>query len=361
MTSHTTSMERVVAALSHREPDRVPLFLLFGCAAAREIGLSVREYTSRPDLVAEAQIMLRRKYGTDCLYGFIYAAVETEAMGGDLLYLDEAPPLAGAPIFSSGKDIRAFEPPKPEEAPSLRRVLDAIAEMQRRSGNEAPIIGVVISPFSLPIMQMGFERYLDLLGNVLHGVETARELLDELLRKNLHFCEAWARAQIAAGAHALVYFDPVSSPTMVPGELFDVGKRTARLALEALRATGAPMACHFASGRSGALVDDLVDIGFSAMSASMDEDLAELKKKAAGRIALVGNLDGISMRHWTPVEAERRVRAAVEAAGPGGGFLLSDQHGEIPWQVPETVISAISDAARRWGTYPIRREEADGE
>ncbi len=40
----TTSMDRVLMAMSHREPDRVPVFLLTTMHGARELGLGIREY-----------------------------------------------------------------------------------------------------------------------------------------------------------------------------------------------------------------------------------------------------------------------------------------------------------------------------
>lgn len=39
--------------------------------------------------------------------------------------------------------------------------------------------------------------------------------------------------------------------------------------------------------------------------------------------------------------------------GNGGGFILSDNHGEIPWQVPDEVLMAISEAVHKWGRYPL--------
>jgi len=62
------------------------------------------------------------------------------------------------------------------------------------------------------------------------------------------------------------------------------------------------------------------------------------------------------MRRWSPDRAEAEVKAAIAAAGRGGGFILSDNHGEIPWQVPENVLIAISEATRRWGRYPLEIE-----
>jgi uroporphyrinogen decarboxylase len=68
---------------------------------------------------------------------------------------------------------------------------------------------------------------------------------------------------------------------------------------------------------------------------------------------VLGNLNGIEMRRWRAEETENKVREAIAQAGPGGGFILSDNHGEIPWQVSDETLLAIGETVRRWGSYPI--------
>jgi uroporphyrinogen decarboxylase len=84
--ANMTSMQRVLTTLGHKEPDRVPLFLLLTMHGAKELGLSIKDYFSRADYVAEGQLRLREKYGHDCLYSFFYARVEVEAWGGEVIY-----------------------------------------------------------------------------------------------------------------------------------------------------------------------------------------------------------------------------------------------------------------------------------
>ncbi|HSO82907.1 MAG TPA: methylcobamide--CoM methyltransferase MtbA, partial [Thiocapsa sp.] len=62
----------------------------------------------------------------------------------------------------------------------------------------------------------------------------------------------------------------------------------------------------------------------------------------------------------TGLQVAMRTLAAIKgpvairfASGHGGGFILSDNHGEIPYQVPEDTLLAISEAVHRWGTYPL--------
>jgi hypothetical protein len=72
MKTTMTSMERVLTTLSHQEPDRVPLFLLATMHGAKELGMSIQEYFSKAENVAEWQIRINKKYGTDCFYKVIY-------------------------------------------------------------------------------------------------------------------------------------------------------------------------------------------------------------------------------------------------------------------------------------------------
>jgi uroporphyrinogen decarboxylase len=108
-----------------------------------------------------------------------------------------------------------------------------------------------------------------------------------------------------------------------------------------------------ASGRCLPIIGDIADTGTAVVGVSTLEDLAVLKATANKRVSLLGNLNGIEMRHWTAQQAEAQVKKAICQAGPGGGLLLGDNHGEIPWQVPEDVLIAIGNAVERWGTYPL--------
>jgi uroporphyrinogen decarboxylase len=345
-----TSLQRVLTTLGHREPDRVPLFLLVTMHGAKELGVSIQEYFSNPDLVVAGQLRLRAKYRHDCLYGFFYAPLETEAFGGEVIFRDDGPPNSGEPIIRTLDQIRQLSPPRVEDTPCLRKVLSALTQLKIQAAGEAPVIGVVMSPFSLPVMQLGFERYLDVL--LEHP-----DLFAALMKVNVEFCVAWANAQLAAGATAICYFDPISSTTIVPRDLFlQTGKAVAR---EVIARIQGPVAYHLASGACGPILPDLAETGAAVVGISAAEDLSALKRSAAGKISLLGNLNGIAMRRWTPAETEAIVKTAIAQAGPGGGFILSDNHGEIPFQVPDSTLMAISEAVFRWGTYPLTWTSAD--
>ena len=351
MTGTVTSLDRVLATLGHNEPDRVPLFLTLTMHGALELGMGLREYFSRGENVAEGQMRLREKYRNDFYYAFLYAPLEVEAWGGEVIFRDDGPANSGEPIVTDVERIRTLEPPDVATSAVLARALAAISLLKDRT-SAVPIVGVVMSPFSLPVMQLGLEAYIEVM-------EWRPDLFERLMAVNEEFCVSWANAQLAAGATAICYFDPVSSTTIVSPERYRASG--SKVASRTLARIQGPTATHFASGLCSRILDDVVATGTAIVGVSADEDLPALKRAAAGRVTLLGNLNAIEMRHWSAQEAEAKVKAAIAAAGRGGGFVLSDNHGEIPVQVPEAVLREVAEAAHRWGSYPLSWAEEAGE
>lgn len=339
------SLTRVLRALGHEEPDKVPLFLLLTLHGAKELKTSIQDYFSKAENVVEGQLKLRKKYRNDCIYTFFYAPIETEAMGGKVIFRPEAPPNSGNPLLKTEQDILNFTPPIIEESVQLTKVVDATRLLKNEVKDQVPIIGVVMSPFSLPVMQMGYDKYFDLMIN-------NKDLFDLLMQKNIEFCKNWANAQLEAGATAICYFDPVSSPSMItPKQYRAMGYK---IACETIAAINGPTATHFASGAALPIMSDVKKTGTAVVGVSCKEDLVHLKEQTTGALTLLGNLNGIEMVNWSEEEAENEVKNIIQKAGKNGGLIISDTHGEIPYQVTDKTLFAIRNAVDKWGTYPLK-------
>lgn len=340
------SFERTMAAISHTEPDRVPLFLLLSLYGAKEINIPIKSYFSKPENVMNAQLRMKNKFKNDCIYTFSYAPIEVEAFGGEVIFVDDGPPNSGEPFIKSIEQISQIEVPKVMDTTCLKRVLEATALLKGAVGNETPIIGVVMSPFSLPVMQLGFEKYLELM-----YFRTPE--FDRLMQINQEFCVAWANAQLEAGATAICFFDPLASPNMIERDKYlATGHRIARQTISRIKG---PTATHLASGIALPVIDDIIDTGSAVLGFSADDDLVEIKKASRNKICLLGNLNGVDMVNWSAKKIDDEVKNIIDKAGSGGGLILSDNHGEIPWQVPEQVLLEISEAVSRHGIYPLKQ------
>jgi uroporphyrinogen decarboxylase len=338
------SMERVLSALSHQEGDRVPLYLPLTIYGAKEFKMPIQKYFADPERVFEGQMHMMNKYEGDFVSAFNYASLETEAFGGGTYFVNEGPPNAAAPFISTLKDIENLQVPKPEESAPLLKMLRTTELLKAELGETVPIVGVAMSPFSLPIMQMGFGRYIELFYN-------ESEAFELLMQKNIEFCINWSNAQLKAGATIICYFDPMSSPSIISP--VDYNNWGSKIAKEVLGEIKGPTITHFASGRVLPILERLQETGTEVVSASILEDLQFLKEKVRGKIVVAGNLNAIEMCSWTPKQAEQKVRETIRAGAAGGGFVLTDNHGEIPFQVPEDVLLSISRAVKDYGNYPL--------
>ncbi len=337
-------MERLLTALSFKEADKIPLFLLLTVHGAKELGISIKDYFSKSSHVVKGQLKMLSKYRNDCIYSFFYAPSEVEAWGAEVLYTEDGPPNSGEPFIKKIDEIRFLEPPKVSESSCLIKQLDAVSDLKKEVKDTVPIIGVVMSPFSLPVMQLGFDKYLDLL----YGYPS---LFERLIHINKIFCIEWANAQIHAGASAIVYFDPVSSTTVVDKKLsLEKGLPIAKDVLSKIKG---PAAIHFASGRCEKIAEDVSAIGAVGIGISSLDDLSSLKKKTYGKASLIGNLNGIEMRRWTPAQTEQKIKELIRQGAAGGGLVISDHHGELPYFITDEILFAMRDAVDKWGKYPL--------
>lgn len=341
-TNTMSSMQRVLTTLGHQEPDRIPFFLLLSMHGARELGVSIEEYFSKSEHVVEGQLRMLNKYKHDCLYPFFYTPLEVEAFGAEVLFYEDGPPNAGAPIIQKKSEISSLTAPAVTETACLLRVLETIHALKEKAGTETPIIAVVVSPFSLPVMQMGLPGYIELLYE-------EPDLFSKLMAVNKQFCTSWANAQLQAGATAICYFNPMASPTMITRDMYL--KTGFQVDMQTLTQIQGPTAFHLASGNALPIINDLAATGTAAVGVSCLEDITAIKEACRNKLTIIGNLNGVEMRRWTPSQAEKTVKDLIAAAADGGGFILSDNHGEIPWQVDEEILLAISDAVHKWGCY----------
>jgi len=106
------------------------------------------------------------------------------------------------------------------------------------------------------------------------------------------------------------------------------------------------------------LLDDLVEIGVDILNPVQSGsgklgNLAEVKRRYGSRLAFCGAIDTQHvLPNGTPAEVRAEVRRAIATLGPGGGYLLSAVH-TVMNEVPAENLLAMVDAALEFGRYPL--------
>ncbi|HSF81626.1 MAG TPA: uroporphyrinogen decarboxylase family protein [Anaerolineales bacterium] len=108
------------------------------------------------------------------------------------------------------------------------------------------------------------------------------------------------------------------------------------------------------------LVEDLVEIGVDILnpiqtSAGKMADLEGLKKRYGKNLSFCGAVDTFRiLPYGSPEQVRQEVRRVIDILGPGGGYLVASVH-TILDEVPPENILAMVDAVEEFGSYPLRK------
>jgi uroporphyrinogen decarboxylase len=343
----TTGMERFGALMSGRIPDRVPIVCNLLDQGARELGVSLREYYSRGDLVAEGQLRMREKYGYDSLLGMFYSALEAEILGcRTIVYADDGPPNVGHLVIRTPEDINKLQlPDSLHDNPRFRELATCIGILKRESAGRWPVLGVVTASFTLPAMLMGIGQWLDLF---LSGDPGLRDQLLELCSK---FCSRQMVALREAGADLIVYVNPVASATFItPSKFRELALPWVKRDLEEPGPAG--VVFFNGGGRINPILADLqANTGIGAYYLNPFDNIAEARQILGPQALIAGAINDIRLIDWSPEEIDQEVQRIMRAGKGGGGFIFGTLL--MPFWIPDENIKAMVDAAIRHGGYGL--------
>ncbi|MCC7447965.1 MAG: hypothetical protein IT324_11140 [Anaerolineae bacterium] len=375
-----TSRERVLCALNHEEPDRVPIFL--GTSGVTT-------------LLAQAYDHLKAHLGIQRETKLISNIYQYALLDEDILqrfHSDGRPLLPGpapSPLsrvisedtFIDGWGVRFYRSPNslyydPVEAPLRNATIDDLERYpwpdlahpsrfvglreQAKAIQEAGCAVVVlsgISPFEHIELLRGMDNWLfDLAGNP--------EFADALFRKVCYLMKASGIALMeAAGDYidVLVMGDDLGSqtaPLIAPKMYRKMIKPYHADLIAAIKSRGKTKIFFHSDGNIYKLLGDLIEIGVDIInpvqvSAGEMGDTARLKREFGDRLSFNGAID----TRWvlprgTPSDVQQEVRRRINDLAPGGGYILSAVHCIQP-DVPLDNLFALFDEAVTAGRYPL--------
>ncbi|MEA3367470.1 MAG: uroporphyrinogen decarboxylase family protein [Planctomycetota bacterium] len=130
---------------------------------------------------------------------------------------------------------------------------------------------------------------------------------------------------------------------------------------DAIHAHGLKVIYH-GCGNALTVYDDLIEVGvdgYNPVEAKAGLDVVDLKRRFAGRLAFAGNID-VRVLATGDREAVRREVLRKLNAGKGGGFILQSDH-SVPDNVAPDTYDYVVRLGREYGTYPLDLGEFDEE
>ena len=375
-----TSRERVLCALNHQEPDRVPIFLgtsgvtTLNTAAydrlkaflgiksetrtfwrALQYGMLDEEMMvrlhsdGRPLFCGPPPSTLARDLGPE---HFIDAwGIEWQRQPGNHYFDIAVPPLRDATI----EDIGKF--PWPDVThPSRFAGLREVAKKIQESGYAVVALSGV-TPFEYSYMLRGVENwFMDLGGDP----EFAHALMTKLTSLMRSAVEALLKE---AGEYidVVITGDDLGSQTgpLISTAMYREMVKPYHIELfAAIKRLSKAKIFYHSDGNIYPLLNDLIDAGVDLLNpvhvAAKDMgDTARLKREFGERLCFCGAIDTQSvMPRGTTEDVRAEVRRRIKDLAPGGGYILSSVHCIQPDVPPENIFAMIDEALKS-GRYPI--------
>lgn len=388
-----TSRERVIAALEHREPDRVPIdmnpvldFYLnlkdyLGLGSADKNNGCPLEDEPKPNSAMEVipHPRVLSKLGVDVIsvklgspkgrrpsspgegytkdeWGVFRKRVYQPGGGSYLEVVNY--PLADATI----DDLEKYPWPDPY-APGRGEGAEAAAK-RLYEDTDLALVGRFGGPIiEMPLYLVGWENWLVRLAQ---DPEFATALLTKITdiqialdRVGLEATAKYLQIFKVSGEDLGMQTGPIYSPQMFRTMLLPHLRRRWGAARAYLDQTKPSVKIMLHScGGIRPFIPDLIEAGIQVLdpvqprAAGMDS--AELKRDFGAQLVFHGGVDIQDVLPFgVEVDVEEEVRRCVEAFGPGGGYILAPSH-TVQADVPPANLVAMCRAAQRCGRYPIR-------
>jgi uroporphyrinogen decarboxylase len=383
-----TSRERVLTAINHEEPDRVPLVIgvsnatgikmrtyqgiknIIGVQAPDnyiydwpELGTAaIDEETMRRlhsdvrgvlDLEPESTRKMNRERTPHSDYIDSWGSGQTEIAPDDWF-----PAVHPIPDALTPEDLEAYDGwPDMSDPTRIAHVADEARRIAE--ANQYAILATpwLLFPFERAYAMQGMEMFLL---NMARDGDFARALMEKIA---VYCKELMGRFldELGDNVDIIKIGDDLGTQ-----ESLMISPKMYREILKPIHAdfisfikarTNARVLFH-SDGDVATLIDDFIEIGVDILnpiqtSAGTMSDLPALKKRAGKNIALCGGIDSHRILPFgTVAEVRDEVRRVMQILGPGGGCMIGAVHTVMNDVPPENVLAMV-DAVEEFGHYPL--------
>ncbi|MCC6862665.1 MAG: hypothetical protein IT158_29090 [Bryobacterales bacterium] len=356
-----THRERLLTAINHQEPDRVPICAWYTPEAERRMLRHLGVTSGATETYKAAGGPLPLLMDHDFLISWMgpctgyYSSSEEE-------YTDEWG--IGWKWFQnpSGAYTEMVRHPfadlkDPENAPlpdfSLPGRYEGVRSLIRDYGREYGIMGGV----ACTLFELSW--YLRGLTQVLIDIRSDQDFYDVYLSRLMRWIEVAGRNLVEAGVDIVWIGDDfgMQNRMIIAPELFRkfFKPRYAALFAEWKRINPEVKIAFHSDGNIYPIIPDLIEIGLDILNPVQPKsmDPARVKRDFGGHLTLWGTVDIQEVLPFgTPEDVRNEVRLRMRTAGKGGGLILAPAH-NIQAEVPTANILAFYDAARCDGRYPV--------
>jgi len=370
--------ERVLAALHHQEPDRVPTgendvdYVLVEQLLGRPTLYNARwrERTAlwdgrRDEIVADYQrTQVELVHALEWDYVRVPIMPRSQAyhwptMTGPYSWLDAAgreyhysPEVGNIATRVDATDMTIGDLPDPDEPFTVDpSELDAIRYVVKELGDSHFIIGRSAIDGSFPFQEtVGIQEFLM---RMITDPDFVRRAIDVYVTRSIAYLEA----MLDAGCDAVMTTDDYSGnmgPFMGAKRFREFMLPAITRQVAAVHARGGYFIKH-TDGNVWSILDDLVAAGIDGwhgIQPRIGMDLRLLKERYGDKLCFFGGINCETLIEGPPEKAREEVRYAIQHAAPGGGLVIATGNVLQPGTSLTNYLAA-RQATHDYGQYPI--------
>lgn len=375
-----TSKERVIAALNHTEPDRVPMGEF---AFDHKL---IEHYTGKPSYWrpfsnAKAQIAIWQGRRDEVVESWKEAVVFlAEKLEHDIIPVQLAPskykPIVAPRQISpdTWQDDNGNQWKYSAQTEAILRVHRPVGERDYTEADFPLRDAPEPDDSEWELVRFAIERYgkthfilarsddgsWEWPGGMENGMMLLLDkpqVIGAAIRSLTHYAIQTDRMFAREGCHGLapaVDYASSKSALFDPKYFRELSVPNIKLQTAAAHKLGLYVLKH-ACGNNWSFMDLFVEAGYDAYQSIQESatmDICELKRRFGASMALWGGVQVETLVRGTPDQIRAEVLRAIKNAAPGGGFLLGTSHSVVNATHPEN-YNAMLEAWREYRNYPL--------
>ena len=345
----SSDINRLMTALRHGEPDRVPFLEnwvtsqpVYEYVLERKLNYDVADARVGGILATpEDYVEFAQRLGMDavlCNLSWRPNNVFKEASDGTEHYVDGT--------VKTRADLDDLEPPLPleEQFNYMERYIRAA------EGTGVGIVANFTSFFDSAMLAVGVNDSFLMFYDDRPFLE---KLMDILLEHQEMVMREICSHYGSDIAYVMINDDVGHNDGLMinPGMFGEIFSHRMRRLIAPAKDIGKLILMH-TDGRMDKIMPFLYDVGIDAAHPIEPEsnDIFEVKKRWAGKMALVGNIPTVLLAYGRIDEIEEMVREYCVRLGPGGGYVLGSSTSIMEGIPPENFV-AMTKAVQKYGRY----------
>jgi len=343
------SIERVMTALSHKEPDYVPVYPILSGVTRHLVGADYKTWSTDADVCAAAFIKAAEEFEIDCLVTLVDLSIECDAWGQEIIYpeIEAAHPNYKNPVIKEIEDYHKIKKVDYRTSKRMMFHIDVCRQLVEKVGKEKPIVGFVYGPLGvLSMLRSQQDMYMDLYDDPDAVKAAAKAVNDTLLE--------YTNALIDTGVNAIMLDTLFASGSIMSKEMWiEMEGGLARELADLCRKRGVAVMIHNCGNKIyfDAQIESMNPVAISFMHPPDDcKDYVECKQKYGDKLTLIGCVWPALTVTATDEEWDQACKDSIDQMAAGGGFMLATGC-EFPANAPLSRAKRMCDVAKTYGRY----------